>query len=268
MEIRSVKKAMRLLEMLRKSRGAVGVSELARQLDLDKATVSRLLNTLATEGFVEQDPISQRYSLGLALSVLGYAALRRLDMRAIVSASLERIVEQTGECAHAAVLVDGRAFYFDQRAPDRGIMVDAPVGTLAPLHCTALGKCLLAFQNQRRRAELIQNMDLEPFTRRTITDAATLVRHLQQVREERVSFDDEELSIGIRCVAAPVFDHAGALSCAFGVSGPSPRVTDDKLSEWAAMIRQEADTLSRRLGYDPEELPVEADEAVAPAHQD
>jgi IclR family acetate operon transcriptional repressor len=240
------------METLGREPGAVGVSELGRQLDMDKSSVSRMLRTLEQAGFVAQDPVTQRYTLGLTLGILGHKALRRIDLRGAARPSLERLAEVTGECSHIAILADNRAFYIDQAAPDRGVIVDAPIGTLAPLFCTALGKSLLAFQPERIREQILSSMVFEPYTRRTIVDRASLETHLVQVKRNRVAFDDEEFSIGVRCIAAPVFRHDGSICGAIGVSGPSPRVTDDRLRDWEVLVREEAADLSRRLGHDEE----------------
>ncbi|MDQ0469547.1 IclR family transcriptional regulator [Labrys wisconsinensis] len=250
MEIRSVSKAIRLLETLGREPGAVGVSELARQVEMDKSSVSRMLRTLEQSGFVAQDPVTQRYTLGITLGILGHKALRRIDLRSSARPTLERLAERTGECSHMAILADGRAFYVDQAAPDRGVIVDAPIGTLAPLYCTALGKSLLAFQPLRIREAILAALAFEPFTRRTIRDRAALEGHLAQVRRNRVAYDDEEFSIGVRCIAAPVFRHDGTVAGAIGVSGPSPRVTDDRMKDWEVLVRDEAAALSRRLGFE------------------
>jgi IclR family transcriptional regulator, KDG regulon repressor len=251
-EIRSVTKAIRLLETLGREPGAVGVTELARQLDMDKSSVSRMLRTLEQAGFVAQDPVTQRYTLGLALGILGHKALRRVDLRSAAKPTLQTLAERTGECAHIAIMADNRAFYIDQAAPDRGVMVDAPVGTLAPLYCTALGKSLLAWQPDRIRESIIDTMRFEPFTRRTILDADSLRRHLTEVKRNGVAYDDEEFSVGVRCIAAPVFKLDGLVCGAVGVSGPSPRMSDDRLREWEGLVREEAADLSRRLGFEEE----------------
>jgi IclR family transcriptional regulator, KDG regulon repressor len=249
-EIRSVTKAIRLLDMLGEGNGAYGVSELARRLEMDKSSVSRMLRTLELSGYVEQDPVTQRYRLGLALGVLGYKALRRMDLRSAARPLLERLAEATGECAHMAILADRRAFYIDQALPERGVTVDAPIGTLAPLHCTALGKVLLAYQSEADREQLIGGMTLELFTRRTIDNADMLQRHLSGVREQGIGHDDEEYSVGVRCLAAPVFRFDHKICGAIGISGPSPRVTDARICEWEGLLRDMAGELSARLGWD------------------
>lgn len=249
-EIRSVAKAVRLLEAVGEGSGTHGVSELARRVEMDKSSVSRMLRTLEQAGFVEQDPVTQRYALGLSLGVLGYKALRRMDLRGAARPLLERLAERTGEGSHMAILADRRAFYIDQASPERGVGVDAPIGTLAPLYCTALGKALLAFQPAAIQEELIAGMSFEPYTRRTLVSAQALREHLARVRRQGIAFDDEEYSVGVRCMAAPVFRYDGAVCGAIGISGPSPRMTDARLSEWEPLVLDVARELSLRLGWD------------------
>ena len=249
MEIRSVTKALRLLEELAKEPGLFGVSELSRSVEMDKSSVSRMLRTMEQASFVAQDATTQRYTLGLALAVMGQKALKRINVRDRARLPLERIAIATGECAHLAILAGDRAFYVEQAAPQRGVNVEAPVGTLAPLYCTALGKALLAHLPPERQSSLIEAMQFDVFTRRTIAGAEQLRMHLEVVRQRGLGMDDEEFSVGIRCIAAPVFRHDGAVCGAIGISGPSPRVTDERMNVWGDLIREEAATLSESLGH-------------------
>lgn len=266
MEVRSVTKAIRLMEALANADSPLGVTELARLMAMDKGAVSRMLRTLGNAGFVSQDPVTRSYRLGLTLVHLGQKVLRQLDLRAAVRPALERLAACSGECAHVAVLVDGRALYIDQVAPSRGVSIDAPIGTLGPLHCTALGKSLLAFQPEVSREALLQALDLEAFTRRTLTDVDSVRRDMGLVRESGISFDDEEFSVGVRCIAAPIFKHDGSVAASIGVSGPSPRVTDDRLKEWGAVLREEASGVSAALGWKPPGI-VQPPSAVATAEE-
>lgn len=252
MEIRSVTKAMRLLEELAKEPGLFGVSDLSRSADMDKSSVSRMLKTMEQAGMVAQDPTSQRYTLGMALPLLGYKALKRINIRDLAHEPLKCLAAATGECAHLAILVKDRAFYLEQVGPDRGVSVDAPVGTLAPLYCTALGKVLVAYQSETKREQLMADMVFEPFTRRTILDVRAYRAHVDAVRENGIAYDDEEFSVGVRCIAAPVFRHDGLISGAIGISGPSPRLTDDRFGAWGDLIRREAGHLSSKLGFQVE----------------
>jgi DNA-binding IclR family transcriptional regulator len=255
LEIRSVTKAIRLLEALAGDTVPIGVSDLARRLDMDKASVSRMLRTLEQAAFVAQDAQSQRFTLGVALIALGQKALKRIDLRDSARPSLEALAKATGECAHIAMLVSDRSFYLDQVAPDRGIGVDASVGSLAPLHCTALGKSLLAFQDETTLDRISSELKFEVFTRRTIVDPASFATHLAEVRRRGIAYDDEEFSVGVRCIAAPVIGHDGRVCGAIGISGPSPRVTDDRIAEWEGLVRSEADAVSARMGFAPQREP-------------
>lgn len=250
MEVRSVAKAVRLIEALGSDPGTFGVSDLARRLEMDKSSVSRMLRTLEQGGFVTQDADTQRYSLGLAFGILGHKALRRIELHRVARPTIEKLADVTGECSHIAILADNRALYIDQAPPRRGVVVDSPIYTLAPLHCTALGKALLAFQPDNARERLLASMRFEQFTRRTILDRATLESHLAQVVRNRVAHDDEEYSVGVRCIAAPVFKIDGVACGAIGISGPSPRLTDDRVRDWEIVVRDEAAALSQRLGFD------------------
>lgn len=252
MEIRSVSKAIRLLNLLGEGSGRLSVSELGRIAEMDKSSVSRMMRTLEQAGYVEQDPVTQRYALGLSLGVLGYKALRRMDLRSAARPMLERMTELTGECSHLAILADGRAFYIDQAVTARGLGMDAPIGTLAPLYCTALGKALLAFQPEEEQEEMIQGLVYEPFTRRTLGSPEALRDQLVRVRATGVAFDDEEFSVGVRCMATPVFCYDGSVVGAIGISGPSPRVTDSMISVWEPKILEISRELSARLGWSGE----------------
>ena len=252
LEIQSVQKALRLLDLIAERREPQGVSELARLADLDKSSVSRLLRTLEGAQLVAQNESTRAYSLGLRLVHLGQRTLQRLDFRDISRAGLRRLAHATGECAHAAVLAGERALYISQETPGVGVVVDAPVGSLAPLHCTALGKVLVAGQSATKREALIEKMQFERHTRRTIGDPEQLRRSVERIRIDNIAYDDEEFSVGVRCVAAPVWGSEGVLVGAIGISGPSPRVTDERITLWEPLLRHEAETLSKDLGWEPD----------------
>jgi IclR family acetate operon transcriptional repressor len=253
-EIRSISKAMQLIEAIGENGGSHGVSDLARRLHMDKASVSRILKTLQRGGLVAQDEATRGYTLGLTFVHLGQKALRRIDLRGVAQGALETLADEVGECAQLAVSAGDSALYIAQATPPRGVNIDAPVGTLVPLYCTALGKVLLAFQRAPLRKEMLSRIDLEIYTRRTIGSVDALETHLEQVRANGVAFDDEEYSVGVRCVAAPVFKHDGTLAGAIGISGPSPRVTDDRITAIEEAVRGEGLGLSRKLGSEMDDV--------------
>lgn len=243
-EIQSLARGLKIMELLAASTDAVSVTELADELSIDKSSASRLVQTLANHGYAEQDAQSRRYRLGPQIVRLSRSLLTRMPLRNEADPFLHNLVNRTGECAHLAILAQNQALYIDQVESPASLRVTTGVGTLAPLHCTALGKSLLAFST-----EAVFPSELQAFTPRTITDAETLRRHLEQVRQQGYAVDDEEYDFGVRCVAAPVFDYRGKAVGAIGISGPAGRMTLERVAEFATVVREVSRNLSDRLSF-------------------
>ena len=158
----------------------MGTTEVANQLSIDKSSASRLLHTLANYGFVEQDEQTSRYSLGPQLVTLGQHLLNRITLRDHARPYLHELVDKTGECAHLAIQAQRQALYIDQVESTAALRVESEIGTLSPLHCTALGKVMLAFGDCRFPDEL------KTFTHRTVTDRSTLEAQLTQTGAARL----------------------------------------------------------------------------------
>jgi len=243
-EIQALAKGLKILNLLEHARSGMGTTEIANQLSIDKSSASRLLHTLANYGFVEQDENSARYLLGPQLLTLGQRLLNRITLRDHARPYLHELVDKTGECAHLAIQAQRQALYIDQVESTAALRVESEIGTLSPLHCTALGKVMLAFAEGRMPEEL------QPFTHRTVTDRSTLQAQLTQTAARGYAIDDEEYNYGVRCVAATVYDHRGALVGAIGISGPAGRVTLERIDEFGSVVKETAAALSARMGYD------------------
>jgi IclR family KDG regulon transcriptional repressor len=242
-EIQSLARGLKILELLAQAETGVGITELAEALGVDKSSASRLAQTLAAYGFAEQDTDTRRYFVGPQIMRLSRSVLSRMPLRDQAKPFLRQLVERTGECAHLAILAQGQALYIDQVESLSSLRVTTGIGTLAPLHCTALGKSLLAFNSEPLPS------DLPVFTPRTISDQETLRTHLEQTRRQGYAVDDEEYEYGVRCVAAPVFDFRGKVVGAIGISGPAGRVGLDKLAQFGAIVAEVSRALSDRLSF-------------------
>jgi IclR family KDG regulon transcriptional repressor len=242
-EIQSLARGLKILDLLAQAENGVGITELAEVLGVDKSSASRLAQTLAAYGFAEQDTDTRRYFVGPQIVRLSRSVLSRMPLRDQAKPFLRQLVERTGECAHLAILAQGQALYIDQVESLSSLRVTTGIGTLAPLHCTALGKSLLAFNS-----ELLPS-DLPVFTPRTISDQETLRTHLEQTRRQGYAVDDEEYEYGVRCVAAPVFDFRGKVVGAIGISGPAGRIGLDKLAQFGAIVAEVSGALSDRLSF-------------------
>jgi DNA-binding IclR family transcriptional regulator len=242
-EIQSLARGLKILDLLGQSPEGLSVTELAEVLGVDKGSASRLVSTLARYGYAEKDELTRRYHLGGQVVALSRSVLSRLPLREAAKPYLRQLMEHTGECAHLAVAAQGQALYIDQVESPATLRVNAQVGTLNPLHCTALGKVLLAF------GDLAPPAELAAFTPQTITDPQALHQALAEVRRLGYAVDDEEFDPGVRCIAVPVFDLRGKLVGSMGISGPSTRVTRQRLPELAAIVLEIGQALSARMRF-------------------
>ncbi|MFH1523773.1 MAG: IclR family transcriptional regulator [Chloroflexota bacterium] len=242
-EIQSLARGLKILDLLAQAQDGLSITELAETLDVDKGSASRLVSTLARYGYAEKDDVTRRYHLGPQVVSLSRSVLTRLPLRDAVKPYLRQMMERTGECAHLAVPAQGKVLYIDQVESPATLRVNAQVGTMNPLHCTALGKVLLAFGDVDFPAEL------DTFTTHTITDPKALRRHLNEIRKQGYAVDDEEFDIGVRCLAVPVFDFRGRAVGSIGISGPATRVTRERLPELAAVVLEIGKTLTERMNF-------------------
>ena len=240
-EIQSLARGLKILNLLATARDEVGITELAEYLKVDKGSASRLVQTLAKYGYAEKNLDTQRYRLGPQVVKLSQSLLSGMSLRDEAKPCLRQLVDSTNECAHLAILARGQAFYLDQVQSPATLQVNTDIGTLAPLHCTALGKVLQAFGNVPGPAEL------HAYTPRTITDPELLETHMERVRRQGYALDDEEYTIGVRCAAAPVYDISGKVVGAIGISGPANRMTLEHLPDLAAKVVEVAQALSDHL---------------------
>ena len=243
-EIRSLARGLHILDILGATPEGIGITEIAARLNIDKSSASRILKTLANYGYADQSDSTRRYRLGPRVVQLGQRLLKETPLRDQAKPFLSQLVRETNECAHLAILSQGRAFYLDQAESSASLRVSAGVGTLAPLHCTALGKILLAFSDEPIPAEL------ETYTPRTITDPETLRVHLEQTRRQGYATDDEEYDYGVRCVAGPVYDVNKELVGAMGISGPVGRVTLERILELAEIVMDVVQSLTNHLSFE------------------
>lgn len=242
-EIQSLARGLKILDLLGQSPEGSSITELSEYLEVDKGSASRLVSTLTKYGYVEKDAVSHRYHVGSQVVNLSRSVLTRLPLRDAAKPFLRQMMELSGECAHLGIATQGKVMYIDQVESPVTLRVNAQVGTMNPLHCTALGKVLLAF------SDLDLPSDLPSFTPKTITNAEKLVRHLEEVKRQRYAIDDEEFDTGVRCIAVPVFDFRGKAIGAIGISGPATRMTPERLVELSRTMVEIGNALSQRMNF-------------------
>lgn len=243
----SVANALRLIKAFSDEEYEIGISGLAKRLGLAKSTVHRLASTLLEEGMLEQNG-EGKYRLGLALFEVGALVRRRMDFTAEARPYLRALMAKTGETVHLAVLDRGSVLYIITHESRQAIRMGGHVGTRAPVHSTAVGKALLAFQ----AAEVVDRIvarGLPATTPNTITDARALRRELAAVRTRGYAVDDEESELGLRSIAAPIKNDAGGVVASISIAGPVHRVAKRALLGWSRELVDAADAISQRLGW-------------------
>jgi len=229
--IKSLARGLRALDLLLQN-SDVGTVEVATALGIDKGAASRLLQTLVATGYAMQGP-GRRHQAGLKLRANSISPVLPggASIRERARPLLERLHEATSETAHLAIRADDRVLYLDKVDTDLPLRVDRPIGTLSPLHCTALGKIFLAY------GEAPLPRSLAGFTTRTSIDIDALRAALKRVVEKGYAIDDEEFALGIRCVAAPLRDSSGRVVAALGVSGPTARIAPHHLESYGRLLQ-------------------------------
>ena len=244
-------RALDLLEALAEApAGApLGVSEVARRAGVTKSAAFRILSNLERRGYVDKDPTSSRYTLGAHLAYLGERSLGAIDLRGAARPALEELRRRFGETVNLGVREGSDVVYVDMIESAHGLRMAARVGGRDHLHSTALGKAILAFLPSAERDDLLHVPGgLPARTERTITDPVSLGAELERVRARGVAEDRDENEVGARCLAAPIFDHRGAVAGAISVSAPDSRLDDARAAEVAVTVIEQAAAVSQRLG--------------------
>jgi IclR family KDG regulon transcriptional repressor len=243
-------KALRVLEAVAISSQPLSLSDVAEILALDKSTAYRMLNTLLDAGFVMRDDISKRYSLSYKVVALSRNLLAENETSRVSRQILEELTAVTGETVHLNVLDGHQTIVIQKVKGTQLVAVDFGIGDRSRLHCTSIGKALLAFQDIRLIEEVIA-AGLPAVASNTITDPDAFRQELHLIRSQGYALDDHEFSDSMRCIAAPIFEQGGRVHMGISISGPDTRFTFDKLEELRHPLLQAAWTLSERLGGTP-----------------
>jgi DNA-binding IclR family transcriptional regulator len=246
----SVANSIRLLTSFSGEENELGITTLATRLRLAKSTVHRLASTLTSAGFLEQNAQTGKYRLGVALFELGALVRRRMDVANEARPKLRELLERTGETVQLGIVDHYSVLYVYEMESPRAIRMAAAVGGRAPLHCTAVGKVLLAFQPAEYVKRILDN-GLAAYTPRTVTRREALLAMLDEVRLREHAVDDEESEGGLRAIAAPVRNHTGAVIAALGVAAPVQRLSKKVMQAWVPSVMETAHAVSDRLGYAP-----------------
>src|ERR1700731_320003 len=243
----AVERALNILENVAHRRDGLTNSEISRKLSIPKSSASYILRTLERRGYLRRDAETGRYKLGLKILSLGGDAQSNLDIADVSLPFMRSLVERVHLTSHLAVLDQGEAVYIEKVEAPGFFKVNTWVGRRMFLHATSVGKCLLAWLPKPEVESLMRQQGMKKRTPKTISSVAKLVAELERVREQGYAVDDEENSLGARCVGAPIFDAGGNVTAALGVSGTLTQVDEENLPKIVEALKETARRISRQL---------------------
>lgn len=246
--VQSLARGLALLDSLAESTGGISLTDLCQQVGLSASTAHRLLTTLEERRYVRCDPGTRHWSIGVQAFIAGSAFVKARNLVEIARPQMRVVMERSGETANLAVLDGAEAVFLAQVECRQMMRALAFPGVRVPLHCSAVGKALLAALADEILADVLRRCGLPRFTPKTITTIAHLRRELEQVRRRGYAVDDQEHSIGLRCVAAVIYDENGQAAGAMSLSGPAVRLPDERLSLLGDLVRKSADTITAAYG--------------------
>jgi IclR family transcriptional regulator, KDG regulon repressor len=248
-KLTSLEKGLRLVEVVAKTK-SIGLRELAGESGFPPSTVHRLLGILTDCHFLAQDADTKKYRLALKFLELGAVVREDLDVIAAARPHMSALVEATSETVNLVFFDTAEVIYVDQIAnPNSLLRMFTRVGARAPLHCTGVGKARLAAMADQSVAEYWRSARKERHTVNTIVDEMVLKRELQAIRQFGYAVDNEEMEIGVRCVACVIRQDRAGIVGGVSISGPSSRLTRDKAASLGELVRQTAGRITADLGY-------------------
>ena len=246
--IQSLDRGLHILFILAEHRSR-GVTELAADLKVNKSTVFRLLETMEMRGLVQKDEITAKYRLGIGVLQISDGLIKNLDIIGAAKPVLQQLTTATKESSHLCTLTGEKVYIVDQVKCDYVMKVSAAIGQEEPIYCSSVGKSILAHLPEDKVNKIIEEIDFVRFTPKTIIGKKALLEDLARIRERGYAMDDEELSEGVRCIAAPIFNFKGDVKSSIGISGPTLRLDRESLDSHIENVKTAARKISYSMGY-------------------
>jgi len=245
--VQVIERMFTLLEILADREEAMPLKEIAEKSGLHPSTAHRILNDLATGRFVDR-PVAGNYRLGMRLLELGNLVKARLDVRDAALTPMRELHKLTQQPVNLSMRQGDEIIYIERAYSERsGMQVVRAIGGRAPLHLTSVGKLFLAFDDPQRLRAYATRTGLSGQTKNSITQLPILERELSKARQYGIARDNEELELGVRCMAAGIYDDQNKLVAGLSISAPADRLEE----HWLTKLQATANEISTALGYKP-----------------
>jgi len=244
--IGSLEKGVRIVDLLSRQ-GTMSLSDIAGELKLDRSVCHRHLLTLRDLGLVSQ-PGGAGYRLTMGLFEIGMRLVNQLEIKKVVRPFMEKLAATHSETVNLGIKDGSQVVYLDKCESTHLLRADLAVGTRIPMHCTALGKVILAFRPESERRAFCAAGGFKAYTERTITSPKAFALELEGIREQGFAVDDEEHYLGLRCVAAPLVDYTGFANYSLSIAAPGSRLSPGRLTEIGVDLKRTCERVSAILG--------------------
>lgn len=246
----SGEKLLAILEQMARIGEPVRVQDLSEKMKMNASTLLRFLTTLVKCGYAAQDPESAKYYLTLKLCNLASSVTANISVRDIAHHYLVQLAKEFNESVCLSIEQNGMVVYIDSvQGPDSMLRTMNRIGSVAPMHCTGVGKLLLLDYSTNQLDELIEKKGLPTFTANTIGSKRQLQVELELVRRLGYSYDNEECEIGAKCIAAPIYDYTGKIVAGISITGPRIRMTNEHVEAHLPALISAAREISTQLGW-------------------
>jgi len=245
----AVERTLLILEAVAQREGGMSNAEFSRKLKIPKSSASYILRTLENKGYLRRNGEDGTYRLGMKVLSLSRGALSGLDVREVALPVMRRLVDQIHITTHLAILDHGEAVYVEKVEAPSFIKMNTWIGRRMEVHSTAVGKCLLAYLDAAERDSILHQRGLKKLTHHTITTMSRLTKEFERVRQLGYAIDDEENSLGARCVGAPIFNGQGQVEAAVASTGTINDVPHDAVPHIADMVEEAGRRISHQIGY-------------------
>jgi DNA-binding IclR family transcriptional regulator len=245
-KVKSLYKALQVLECFTPEKPELGITEISNELGLYKSNVSNIVTTFVKAGYLEQNPENNKYRLGFKILKLGNIISSNLNFRQLVLPCMQEIADAANEVVYLGVPHDGEVVYLDSCCPKNQLATRTMLGVRAPLYCTGIGKAMLAFLPEETVRDVIAK-GLKKYTDNTITEPQTLLDELASIRRRGYSVDRMEHEYGIKCVGMPLMNRRRQVVAGISISGPSLRFSDAKVEEFAGLLKSAVAQIEGKL---------------------
>ena len=249
-KIKILNKSLIILETFLNNKSCfLSIKELSKKLGIYPSTIHRILDNLVYWEYIERDPITKKYTLGLKSVKLGMAKLNSISIVKEASPYLTELVNKCNETVHLGVIRNGEVFNLFMKESSQSIRMTSQLGRNFPIYATSLGKLLLAFLSSIERNDILNTLKFQKITKNTIDNIQDLEKELEKIKKQGFAINDEETEKGIYCIAAPIINYNGNVIAAISICGPVYRINKEKQILIENLVIETSNKISNRLGY-------------------